>query len=163
MFYVLSLYVFVCVYIAAETPVPLELPNQWLWDIVDEFVYQFQSYSQYRTVQKNKSDDEMERINANPQIWHVQTVLQYLHAIVEKSNINGQLIAFRDGTDIGEVWWRLFGTREELSCHSLCVMFVCLCVLCVCLCLCLVGRIVLQALCISRFNIYELIIFVLFC
>lgn len=25
---------------------PVELPNQWLWDIVDEFVYQFQSYCQ---------------------------------------------------------------------------------------------------------------------
>jgi hypothetical protein len=32
--------------IGAEQPVPLELPNQWLWDIVDEFVYQFQSYCQ---------------------------------------------------------------------------------------------------------------------
>lgn len=24
------------------------LPNLWLWDMVDEFVYQFQSFSQYR-------------------------------------------------------------------------------------------------------------------
>ncbi len=24
----------------ADTPVPLELPNQWLWDIIDEFIYQ---------------------------------------------------------------------------------------------------------------------------
>ena len=24
----------------AEKPVPLELPNQWLWDIIDEFIYQ---------------------------------------------------------------------------------------------------------------------------
>lgn len=26
--------------LGAETPVPLELPNQWLWDIIDEFIYQ---------------------------------------------------------------------------------------------------------------------------
>lgn len=24
----------------ADGPVPLELPNQWLWDIIDEFIYQ---------------------------------------------------------------------------------------------------------------------------
>lgn len=24
------------------------LPNVWLWDMVDEFVYQFQSFCQYR-------------------------------------------------------------------------------------------------------------------
>ena len=24
------------------------LPNLWLWDMVDEFVYQFQSFCQYR-------------------------------------------------------------------------------------------------------------------
>ena len=24
----------------ADGPVPLELPDQWLWDIVDEFIYQ---------------------------------------------------------------------------------------------------------------------------
>ena len=23
-----------------EGPVTLELPNQWMWDIIDEFVYQ---------------------------------------------------------------------------------------------------------------------------
>ena len=28
--------------LSAETPVNLELPNQWLWEIIDEFIYQFQ-------------------------------------------------------------------------------------------------------------------------
>ena len=32
-----------------QSPVNLELPNQWLWDIIDEFIYQFQNYSQYRS------------------------------------------------------------------------------------------------------------------
>ena len=27
----------------ADGPVPLELPNQWLWDIIDEFIYQVPS------------------------------------------------------------------------------------------------------------------------
>lgn len=33
----------------ADGPVPLELPNQWLWNIVDEFIYQFQHFSQFRS------------------------------------------------------------------------------------------------------------------
>jgi hypothetical protein len=28
----------------------IQLPNGWLWDMVDEFVYQFQSFCQYRWV-----------------------------------------------------------------------------------------------------------------
>ena len=28
--------------LSAEAPVNLELPNQWLWEIIDEFIYQFQ-------------------------------------------------------------------------------------------------------------------------
>ena len=28
--------------LSAEQPVNLELPNQWLWEIIDEFIYQFQ-------------------------------------------------------------------------------------------------------------------------
>ena len=33
----------------ADGPVALELPNQWLWNIIDEFIYQFQSFSQFRS------------------------------------------------------------------------------------------------------------------
>ena len=28
----------------ADEPVPLSLPNQWLWDIIDEFIYQVRSF-----------------------------------------------------------------------------------------------------------------------
>ena len=28
-----------------DGPVPLALPNVWLWDMIDEFIYQFQSFS----------------------------------------------------------------------------------------------------------------------
>ena len=31
-----------CLFLGAETPTKLELPNQWLWEIIDEFIYQFQ-------------------------------------------------------------------------------------------------------------------------
>jgi translation initiation factor 3 subunit L len=40
----------------------MQLPNQWLWDMVDEFVYQFQSFCQYRAKLKNKTQDEMHQL-----------------------------------------------------------------------------------------------------
>ena len=43
----------------SDGPVPLELPEQWLWDIIDEFIYQFQVFCTWRSKVKSKSDDEL--------------------------------------------------------------------------------------------------------
>lgn len=83
----------------ADGPVPLELPNQWLWDIIDEFIYQFQSFSQYRSKTTKKSEDEIEVLRTNPKIWNVHSVLNVLHSLVEKSNINRQLEVYASGGD----------------------------------------------------------------
>ena len=48
-----------------KVPVNLELPNQWLWDIIDEFIYQFQNYSQYRSKLQSKSQEEIALIQVN--------------------------------------------------------------------------------------------------
>ncbi len=69
----------------------LELPNQWLWDIVDEFIYQFQSYSQYRARLNKKTDEELDMLKKGHTVWNVHSVLNVLHSLVEKSNINKQL------------------------------------------------------------------------
>uniref|UniRef100_A0A672NYQ5 Eukaryotic translation initiation factor 3 subunit L n=1 Tax=Sinocyclocheilus grahami TaxID=75366 RepID=A0A672NYQ5_SINGR len=73
----------------ADGPAPLELPNQWLWDIIDEFIYQFQSFSQYRCKTAKKSKEEIEFLRNNPKIWNIHSVLNVLHSLVDKSNING--------------------------------------------------------------------------
>ncbi|XP_023931619.1 eukaryotic translation initiation factor 3 subunit L-like, partial [Lingula anatina] len=85
--------------LSAESPVPLELPNQWLWDIIDEFIYQFQSFSQYRCKLGKKSEDEVEHLRRNPKIWNVHSVLNVLHSLVDKSNINRQLEVYTSGGD----------------------------------------------------------------
>jgi translation initiation factor 3 subunit L len=36
------------------------LPNAWLWSMVDEFLYQFQSFAQYRAKLSSKSAEEIE-------------------------------------------------------------------------------------------------------
>jgi len=66
----------------------LVLPSVWLWDIIDEFIYQFRSFHTMRG-SRRKSDtnaDEMQLIKDHPHVWSAQTVIQYLHALVNKAN-----------------------------------------------------------------------------
>lgn len=42
-----------------EEPQKLNLPNQWLWDIIDEFVYQFQSFCQYKANPSKRTPEEL--------------------------------------------------------------------------------------------------------
>jgi len=65
----------------------LELPNQWLWDIIDEFTYQFQAFCQYRSKLKNKTAEELTLLKNTPQLWNVTAVISYLQSMVTKSNI----------------------------------------------------------------------------
>ncbi|KAF5938889.1 hypothetical protein HYC85_023148 [Camellia sinensis] len=67
--------------------VNMQLPNQWLWDMVDEFVYQFQSFCQYRAKMKNKTEQEIALLRQFDQAWNVYGVLNFLQALVEKSMI----------------------------------------------------------------------------
>lgn len=85
--------------LSAETPVPLELPNQWLWDIIDEFIYQFQSFSQFRCKLSKKKDEEIDMLRQSPKVWNVHSVLNVLHSLVDKSNINQQLEVYTSGGD----------------------------------------------------------------
>ncbi|KAF6164412.1 hypothetical protein GIB67_025238 [Kingdonia uniflora] len=67
--------------------VNMQLPNQWLWDMVDEFVYQFQSFCQYRAKMKTKTEQEIALLRQFDQAWNVYGVLNFLQALVEKSAI----------------------------------------------------------------------------
>ncbi|GAB2284851.1 hypothetical protein Dimus_019304 [Dionaea muscipula] len=67
--------------------VNMQLPNQWLWDMVDEFVYQFQSFCQYRAKMKIKTEHEISLLRQFDQAWNVYGVLNFLQALVEKSMI----------------------------------------------------------------------------
>ena len=49
-----------------DEPLALDLPNQWLWDLIDEFIYQFQTYCQRARV-KSKTDDELKALRDSPQ------------------------------------------------------------------------------------------------
>ncbi len=64
-----------------------DLPPSWLWDMIDEFIYQFETWCQYRAKLKSKTPEEIAYLKENDFIWNVQTVLSVLHVLVRKSNI----------------------------------------------------------------------------
>jgi len=83
--------------LSSESPVKLVLPDQWQWEIIDEFIYQFQSFQQYRAKVAKKTDEELDVLKHNPRVWDVLQVLNVLHSMVDKSNINQQLEVYSSG------------------------------------------------------------------
>eukprot|EP00252_Welwitschia_mirabilis_P004000 TRINITY_DN1412_c0_g1_i1.p1 TRINITY_DN1412_c0_g1~~TRINITY_DN1412_c0_g1_i1.p1 ORF type:complete len:528 (+),score=66.80 TRINITY_DN1412_c0_g1_i1:200-1783(+) len=67
--------------------VNMQLPNQWLWDMIDEFIYQFQSFCQYRAKLRNKTEQELQILQECDEVWNIYSVLNFLQALVEKSAI----------------------------------------------------------------------------
>lgn len=78
--------------LSATSPVSLELPDIWLWELVDEFVYQFQNFAQYRARLTDINEDDMDDLlNKHSKVWNILCILNVLHSLVEKSNIKQQL------------------------------------------------------------------------
>jgi len=94
-----------------DNPVNLDLPNKWLWDIIDEFIYQFESFSQYRAKLTNKTEEELSVLQNNPRLWNVHIVLNVLHSLIDKSNINEQLESFKNGANPNDVAGQ-FGQKQ---------------------------------------------------
>ncbi|WVW84114.1 eukaryotic translation initiation factor 3 subunit L [Kwoniella bestiolae CBS 10118] len=87
----------------SDGPVPLDLPIQWLWDMLDEFVYQFSNFSTWRANPKNKNEEELEALSEAQNIWSSYSVLNVLYSLVQKSQINEQLKAEKQGKSAEEV------------------------------------------------------------
>lgn len=81
-----------------KNPISLELPNSWLWDIIDEFIYQFQTFAQYRSRVDKLSEDDLAILKSNPRVWNVHIVLNALQTLIDKSNINQQLEVYHSGS-----------------------------------------------------------------
>ncbi|TPX57971.1 hypothetical protein PhCBS80983_g03445 [Powellomyces hirtus] len=95
---------------SSTEPSDLELPNQWLWDIIDEFIYQFQSFCIYRSKVKTKNEIEIELLKERPDVWNVHNVLNVLYSLIQKSRINEQLLVSKNGGDMQEAAGE-FGSR----------------------------------------------------
>jgi len=68
------------------------LPPQWIWDILDEFIYHYQTYCMYRSkAVKTQRDKEIQEIKDNPEVFHTTRVLMYLETLVKCSKIEAYL------------------------------------------------------------------------
>ena len=66
----------------------LDLPVQWLWDMVDEFVYQFTDFCRFRSKDlKKRSVAEIEIMAQKPKIWDSMQVMSTLNRMVAASEI----------------------------------------------------------------------------
>lgn len=65
----------------------LELPEQWLWDIIDEYIYQFQNFHMSKLKNK-KTQDFQDLLSNRPDVWSVTTLLANLYKLAEKRNNN---------------------------------------------------------------------------
>ena len=78
---------FDCVLTKRTAQSGLVLPNVWLWDMVDEFIYQFQSFCQFRGKLQAKSEKEIERLKElkdDSDVWQKEKVETYLEALQNK-------------------------------------------------------------------------------
>ncbi|CAO4368078.1 unnamed protein product [Caenorhabditis nigoni] len=84
--------------LSSKDPIPLSLPNVWLWDIIDEFVYQFQAFCLYKANPGKRNADEVEdliNIEENQNAWNIYPVLNILYSLLSKSQIVEQLKALK--------------------------------------------------------------------
>lgn len=84
---------------------PLSLPAQWLWDIIDEFIYQFQSFALFRSRPATKTDDELAMLGSEggTQAWSSYSVLNVLYSLIQKSHVNEWLKARAEGKTDDEI------------------------------------------------------------
>lgn len=71
----------------------MQLPNGWLWDMIDEFVYQFQSYLQYRGRLSGKESEEIAALQEAEGTWSATEVIFFLKELITRSNIREELAA----------------------------------------------------------------------
>nr|A8PHP4.1 RecName: Full=Eukaryotic translation initiation factor 3 subunit L; Short=eIF3l [Brugia malayi] len=87
-----------------KQPLSLQLPNVWLWDIIDEFVYQ--PFCLYKANPGKRSPEEYEdllSIEQNQSAWNIYPVLNILYSLLAKSQIDEQLLAIREGRNPDDV------------------------------------------------------------
>lgn len=65
------------------------ITGQWAYDILQEFVYQFQEFCQYRcqSNNSNRSAEDIEMLEANKEAWSYPAVLRLLKGVIRSSNI----------------------------------------------------------------------------
>eukprot|EP00440_Ansanella_granifera_P068318 gb/GFBE01074114.1/.p1 GENE.gb/GFBE01074114.1/~~gb/GFBE01074114.1/.p1 ORF type:complete len:517 (+),score=187.01 gb/GFBE01074114.1/:1-1551(+) len=101
------------------------LPAQWLWDVLDEFIYHYQTYYTHcQKAAKMQKDKEINELRENPGVFDTTKVLMYLHQLVRYSRIEEWLKNPNEGkggafTDESTRLIGYFALVQLLRMHSL--------------------------------------------
>ena len=84
----------------------------WAWDVIDEFIYQFESFCRYRNrlARTDPTNEESLLLRENPHTWGCYSVLNVLYSLIQRSQINEQLEAMKRNEDPSQVAGE-YGTR----------------------------------------------------
>lgn len=111
-----------------DEDLPMALPGQWIWDLLDEFIYHYQTYCFFRMKSlKIQRDKDVSLIKENPEVFETKTVLEYLHKLVRTTHIEEYLAdptnpQGRSGaafTDESTRYLGYFALMQLLRVHSL--------------------------------------------
>ena len=86
----------------SDGPVDIEAPNYyWAWDVIDEFIYQFESFCRYRNrvARTSPNEEEAQVLRENPNVWGCYSVLNVLYSLIQRSQINEQVAAQKRNED----------------------------------------------------------------
>jgi translation initiation factor 3 subunit L len=103
------------------------LPPQWVWDILDEFIYHYQTYCQFRNKTLKAQKEELHKIKEAPDVFETQKLMSYLQQLVKWSRIEEYLAnPSNPENQSGGAWtdettrlFGYFGLMQLLRMHSL--------------------------------------------
>ncbi|GAB7350611.1 hypothetical protein MBLNU459_g1178t1 [Dothideomycetes sp. NU459] len=97
----------------SDGPVDLEVPSYyWAWEVIDEFIYQFNSFCAHRqkVALKQDNEEDITVLRENPNTWGCYSVLNVLYSLIQRSQISEQLAAKKRGED-GALYAGEYGNR----------------------------------------------------
>lgn len=89
----------------------------WAWDVIDEFIYQFNSFCSFRQrvalnqANNTANEEEVAILRENPNTWGCYSVLNVLYSLIQRSQISEQLAARKRGED-GSLYAGEYGNRS---------------------------------------------------
>jgi translation initiation factor 3 subunit L len=77
------------------------LQPTWAWEVIDEFIYQFESFCRYRhrVARTGSTEEEVQLLRDNPHTWGCYSVLNVLYSLIQRSEITQQLAAQKRNED----------------------------------------------------------------
>ncbi|KAF2425306.1 eukaryotic translation initiation factor 3 [Tothia fuscella] len=92
-------------FLNSEGPIDIEPPSHnWAWEVIDEFIYQFNSFCSHRQklAQKGDNQEEIQIMRDNQHTWGCYSVLNVLYSLIQRSQIAEQQAAIKRGEDTAQ-------------------------------------------------------------